>query len=235
MQQAQMAYDRAITVFSPDGRLFQVEYAREAVRRGSTTIGIKFKDGVALIIDKKVRSNLIEPKSIEKIYMIDEHIGAASSGLVADARMLVDYARVNAQVEKVTYNEKVGVEVLTKKVSDYVQQYTQYGGARPFGASLLIAGVDDEPHLFETEPSGAFLGYKADCIGAGRDIIMPIFEKEYKDTMSMDEAIVLALKGLKKAAEDPNAMIIAQIGIVTKDKGFRILEESETETYLNKI
>ena len=178
MQPAQMAYDRAITVFSPEGRLYQVEYAREAVKIGSTTIGIKFKDGVALIIDKKVRSRLIEPKSIEKIYIIDEHIGAASSGLMADARVLVDYARMTAQIEKVTYGEKIGVEPLVKKISDYVQQYTQYGGVRPFGTSLLVAGIDDtDVYLFETEPSGAFTGYKASCIGRGRETIMAICQK----------------------------------------------------------
>ena len=110
MQPAQMAYDRAITVFSPDGRLFQVEYAREAVKRGTTTVGLKFKDGVVLLIDKRIRSKLIEPDSIEKIYLIDEHIGCATSGLVADARVLVDQARVVAQIDKVTYGEKINVE-----------------------------------------------------------------------------------------------------------------------------
>lgn len=236
MQPAQMAYDRAITVFSPEGRLYQVEYAREAVKMGSTTIGIKFKDGVALIIDKKVRSRLIEAKSIEKIYIIDEHIGAASSGLMADARVLVDYARVSAQMEKVTYNEKIGVETLVKKISDYVQQYTQYGGVRPFGTSLLIAGIDDtDIYLFETEPSGAFTGYKASCIGRGREAVMNLFEKEYQDDMDQESAILLALKGLKQVSEDPNQPLVVEIGIITRGKNFEIMKQEEVDKYLKKL
>ncbi|HEU12945.1 MAG: archaeal proteasome endopeptidase complex subunit alpha [Thermoplasmata archaeon] len=236
MQPAQMAYDRAITVFSPEGRLYQVEYAREAVKMGSTTIGIKFKDGVALIIDKKVRSRLIEPRSIEKIYIIDEHIGAASSGLMADARVLVDYARVTAQVEKVTYGEKIGVEPLVKKISDYVQQYTQYGGVRPFGTSLLIAGIDDtDVYLFETEPSGAFTGYKASCIGRGREAVMAIFEKEYQENMQKDDAIMLALKAMKQVSEDPNQPMVVEIGLITRGTNFRILPQEETEAYIKKL
>jgi proteasome alpha subunit len=231
-----MAYDRAITVFSPEGRLYQVEYAREAVKMGSTTIGIKFKDGVALIIDKKVRSRLIEPKSIEKIYIVDEHIGAASSGLMADARVLVDYARVTAQVEKVTYGEKIGVEPLVKKISDYVQQYTQYGGVRPFGTSLLIAGIDDtDIYLFETEPSGAFTGYKASCIGRGRETVMAIFEKEYQENMQKDDAIMLALKAMKQVSEDPSQPMVVEIGLITRGTNFRILPQEETEAYIKKL
>ena len=139
MQPGQMAYDRGITVFSPDGRLFQVEYAREAVKKGTTTIGLKFKDGVILIVDKRVSSKLVEPKSVEKIYDVDKYIGCATSGLVADARILVDEARKNAQVHKVTYNENITVEALVKKICDLKQNYTQYGGARPFGTALLVA------------------------------------------------------------------------------------------------
>ncbi len=236
MQPAQMAYDRAITVFSPEGRLYQVEYAREAVKMGSTTIGIKFKDGVALVIDKKVRSRLIEPKSIEKIYIVDDHIGAASSGLMADARILVDYARVTAQVEKVTYNEMIKVESLVKKISDYVQQYTQYGGVRPFGTSLLIAGIDDSDiYLFETEPSGAFTGYKATCIGKGRDTIMAFFEKEYQDNLSMEDSIVLALKALKMVSEDQSQPLNVEIGVITKGKKFRIMSQEEVQPLISKV
>lgn len=166
MQMApQMGYDRAITVFSPDGRLFQVEYAREAVKRGTTAAGIKAKDGVVLIVDKRITSRLIEAESIEKIFQIDEHIGVATSGLVADARALVDRARVEAQINMATYDEPIGVEVLSKKICDHKQTYTQYGGVRPYGTALLIAGVDDKhPRLFESDPSGALLEYKATAI-----------------------------------------------------------------------
>ena len=142
-----MAYDRGITVFSPDGRLFQVEYAREAVKKGTTTIGLKFKGGVILIVDKRVSSRLVEPDSIEKIYNIDEYIGCATSGLVADARILVDQARKDAQTHKMTYNENIAVEMLVKKICDFKQNYTQYGGVRPFGTALLMAGTDDQSEL----------------------------------------------------------------------------------------
>src|SRR5438093_10964 len=152
MQPGQMAYDRAITVFSPDGRLFQVEYARVAVTRGNTTVGLKFKNGIVLMADKKIGSRLVETSSIEKIFQIDEHVGAATSGLVADARVLVDYARLVAQINKVTYSEKIGVDLLVKRICDYKQNYTQYGGVRPFGTALLVAGVDDlGTHLFESD------------------------------------------------------------------------------------
>jgi len=175
MQIPQMGYDRAITVFSPDGRLFQVEYAREAVKRGATAIGIKTKEGVILIADRRVGSRLLEASTIEKIYKIDEHICAATSGLVADARVLIDRARLEAQINRLTYDEPISIKELAKKICDFKQQFTQFGGVRPFGVSLLIAGVDKEPKLFETDPSGALLEYKATAIGAGRNTVMEFF------------------------------------------------------------
>src|SRR5438128_733856 len=202
MQPGQMAYDRAITVFSPDGRLFQVEYARVAVTRGNTTVGLKFKDGIVLMADKKIGSRLVETSSIEKIFQIDEHVGAATSGLVADARVLVDYARLVAQINKVTYSEKIGVDLLVKRICDYKQNYTQYGGVRPFGTALLVAGVDDlGTHLFETDPSGALVSYKAGSIGQGRQAVMELLEEKYKENMAQDDAMILGLQGLQKAAE----------------------------------
>lgn len=231
-----MAYDRGITVFSPDGRLFQVEYAREAVKKGTTTIGLKFKDGVILVVDKRVSSKLVEPESIEKIYDVDDYIGCATSGLVADARVLVDEARKAAQIHKVNYGENIGVEMLVKKVCDYKQQYTQYGGARPFGTSLLMAGVDDMGvHLFETDPSGALVAYKATCIGSGRPVVMDILEKEFKDKMSFEAALKLGLKALGAAIEDNPSAESVEIGVVEKDKKFRRLTETEISKVISKI
>jgi proteasome alpha subunit len=236
MQPGQMAYDRAITVFSPDGRLFQVEYAREAVKRGTTTVGLKFKDGVALIVDKRIASKLIESKSIEKIFQIDEHIGCATSGLVADARVLVDYARVIAQINKVTYAEKVDLETLVKRLCDYKQNYTQYGGVRPFGTALLVAGVDDQGcHLFETDPSGALVSYKAGSIGAGKNAIMDVFEEEYQEDMTQDGAILLGLKALVKATEENLNTKAVEIGLVRTDERFRRLSDAEVEAYVKKL
>jgi proteasome alpha subunit len=236
MQPGQMAYDRAITVFSPDGRLFQVEYAREAVKRGTTTVGLKFKDGVALIVDKRIASKLIESTSIEKIFQIDEHIGCATSGLVADARVLVDHARVIAQINKVTYAEKIDIETLVKRLCDFKQNYTQYGGVRPFGTALLVAGVDETgAHLFETDPSGALVAYKAGSIGAGKNAIMDVFEEEYEEGLGMDEAILLGLKALTKATEDKLSTKAVEVGIVREDENFRTLTEAEVDAYVKKL
>src|SRR3989475_936284 len=190
MQPGQMAYDRAITVFSPDGRLFQVEYARVAVTRGNTTVGLKFKNGIVLMADKKIGSRLVETSSIEKIFQIDEHVGAATSGLVADARVLVDYARLVAQINKVTYSEKIGVDLLVKRICDYKQNYTQYGGVRPFGTALLVAGVGDlRAPPFETGPSGALLVYQAGSIREGRPAGIGILRGEEKDKKGHGDAM----------------------------------------------
>ncbi|MEA3255211.1 MAG: archaeal proteasome endopeptidase complex subunit alpha [Candidatus Altiarchaeota archaeon] len=196
------AYDRAITVFSPDGRLFQVEYAREAVKRGTTACGVTYKNGVLLAVDKNIASRLIVPSSIEKIFQIDEHIGVATSGLVADARRLIEEARLKAQRSKLAYNEPVSIPSLTRDICDTKQVYTQYGGARPFGTALLIAGVNDESFLFETDPSGAFTQYTATSIGVGRGEVEKIFEKHYKEDMSRTNAIDLALRGLNIVSEE---------------------------------
>ncbi|OYT53734.1 MAG: proteasome endopeptidase complex, archaeal, alpha subunit [Candidatus Altiarchaeales archaeon ex4484_2] len=196
------AYDRTITVFSPDGRLFQVEYAREAVKRGTTACGITYKDGVLLAVDKNIISKLIVPASIEKIFKVDEHIGIATSGLVADARRLIDEARMKAQRAKVAYNEPINVATLTQNLCDLKQLYTQYGGARPFGTALLIAGLNDKPSLFETDPSGAFTEYTASAIGMGKTDVENLFEKEYKKNMSRKKSIEMVLKALNSVSED---------------------------------
>ena len=235
MQPANMAYDRAITVFSPDGRLFQVEYAREAVKRGTTTVGIKFRNGVVLIVDKRIASRLIEPDSIEKIFVIDDHIGCATSGLVADARALIDRARLDAQINEITYNEKIQVKTLVKRICDFKQTYTQYGGVRPFGTALLIAGVDETgPRLFSTDPSGALMEYKASSEGAGRSGAMAYFEENYQEDISMEDAVNLGIKALHKGTEgklNPDAI---EIGTVKDDQNFKILQKNETKSYVHK-
>lgn len=228
-----MAYDRGITVFSPDGRLFQVEYAREAVKKGATTIGLKYKGGVALIVDKRVSSKLVEPASIEKIYDVDDHIGCATSGLVADARILVDEARKTAQVHRITYGEIISVQMMVKKICDFKQNYTQYGGARPFGTALLMAGVDESGiGLYETDPSGALVSYKATAIGCGRAAVMDIFEKEYKDDMEFADALKLGLKGLALGVDDELIAENVEIGVVEVGKRFRRLSVDEISKLL---
>jgi len=238
MQMApQMGYDRAITVFSPDGRLFQVEYAREAVRRGTTAVGVKAQDGVAVLVDKRITSRLMEPESIEKIFQIDSHLGAATSGLVADARLLIDRARVESQINRMVYDESIGVEVLAKRICDFKQTYTQYGGVRPFGTALLIIGVDDDCiGLFETDPSGALLEYKATSIGAGRSTVMEVFEEKYREDMNLDEAMLLGLEALYKASEDTFDAATTEIGLITlEDKMFYKMDESDVATRVEQV
>ena len=231
-----MAYDRAITVFSPDGRLFQVEYAREAVKRGTTTVGVKFKDGVVLIVDKRLSSKLIEPKSIEKILKIDSHIGCATSGLVADARALVDRARIECQVNTFNYSEDLAVESLVKKICDFKQSYTQYGGVRPFGTAMLMAGIDASgPHLYETDPSGAMMAYKAGGIGAGRNEVMEVFEKDFKDNMTQTQAVNLGLKALSAANENNLKSEVVEIAVINPEREFHTLSSEEVGKAVKKV
>ena len=238
MQSLQNAgYDRAITVFSPDGRLFQVEYAREAVKRGTTSLGIKSKDGIVLVVDKRSTSRLVEPKSIEKIFQIDNHIGAASSGLVADARVLIDRARVESQINKITYNEPIRVESLVKKICDMKQMYTQNGGVRPFGSALIIGGINKgQCRLFETDPSGALIEYKATAIGAGRNEAMDVFEEKYQEDMSLDEAIDLALDAVYEATEGKVTDKTVEIAVIDKDtEQYRKLNDDEVSKYVDEL
>ncbi|RLI84453.1 MAG: proteasome endopeptidase complex, archaeal, alpha subunit [Archaeoglobales archaeon] len=235
MHLPQMGYDRAITVFSPDGRLFQVEYAREAVKRGATAIGVKTDGGVILVADRRVTSKLLEPNTIEKIYVIDDHIGAATSGLVADARILIDRARLEAQINRLTYDEPIRVKDLAKRICDFKQQFTQFGGVRPFGVSLLIAGIDEKPRLYETDPSGALLEYKATAIGAGRNVVMEFFEKEYRDGMSLEDAMVNAMVAMGKAIESELTYDGIEVGMVrVEDRVFRILGVDEIKGFVDK-
>ncbi len=237
MQTQKNGYDSAITVFSPDGRLFQVEYAREAVKRGTTAVGVKAVDGVVLLVDKRVTSKLLEAESIEKIFQIDEHIGAATSGLVADARVLIDYARVEAQSNRVTYDEPIGLEELSKRICDFKYAYTQSGGVRPFGTALLIAGVNDSiARLFETDPSGALLEYKATAIGSRRNETLEFFEKKYTDDIRLDDAIVIGLEAILSTAEGIFNAATIEIGVIElSTRKFRKLTYPEVEKYVQRV
>ncbi len=228
------AYDRAITVFSPDGRLFQVEYAKEAVRRGATAMGVVCADGVILVAHKNIVSNLLVFESMKKIFKIDNHIAATASGLVADARRLVDMARLEAQRHRLMYNEPMSVESVSRHLCDAMQSYTQYGGVRPFGVSLLIAGVDDEPKLYEAEPSGALTGFKADAIGSGKKEVDEFFEKEYKEGLSIEDGISLAMKALKKTTDAKLKAENVDIAEIAKGKKLKVLSDEEVSKYLSK-
>ena len=230
------AYDRAITVFSPDGRLFQVEYAKEAVRRGATSIGFVCKQGVVLIAHKTKVSKLIMPESLKKIFEIDDHIAVMASGMAADAMRLIDTARVEAQKYRYTYNEPADVENIARSVVDGMQLYTQYGGARPFGVSLIFGGVDSGPKVFEAEPSGALTGAKAAIIGAGKNEVTEYLEKEYKDDLSFDEAILLGFKALKQVPELKLKTDVFDVGIIPiSTKRFESLAPEKVAGHIAKV
>ncbi len=228
----QQAYDRGITIFSPDGRLYQVEYAREAVKRGSASVGVRTDEGLVLAADRQTRSPLIEPDSIEKIHSVDDHLAIASAGHVADARQLVDFARRQAQVERLRYDQPTDVESLTKEVTDHIQQYTQTGGARPFGVALLVAGFEgDRPRLFETDPSGTPYEWQAVAIGNGSEAAREHLESAYHDGLDLENGVALAIAALQETNEEltPGGVEIATLE--TETKGIRRLTPAELEPH----
>lgn len=218
-----MGYDRAITMFSPDGRLLQVEYAKKTVRQGSTAIGMVCSDGVLLVADKRVVDSLIVPESVEKIWQIDEHIGAAASGILSDARVLIDRAQLRAQQNRVTYDSEIDTLTIVKEMCDLKQVCTQSGGLRPFGVSILVAGIDDHtPKLFETDPIGIFFQYLATAIGEGEIEVEEILHSEYKEGLNMEDGLKLSLKALKKVlGENFKVERIDAAYISTAEKKFR--------------
>lgn len=213
-------YDQAITVFSPDGRLFQVEYALETVKRGSTVLGIASPEGVVLAAEERTTSRLQDPNFSWKIFEIDDHVGAAISGLSSDARLLIDQARMYAQSNKLMYDEPADIDVLSNRVGDIAQQYTQYGGVRPFGVSIIFGGVDKQgSKILQTDPSGAVWAYKAVSAGAGSETVSGLLEQKYRGDLTLDDAILLAVECLSKVVEgklEPDKMKIATIPATTK-------------------
>ena len=212
----QMGYDRAIVVFSPEGRMYQVEYARKAVEKATTAVGVTFANGIVLVAGRTLQKLLV-PESVEKISKIDEHIGIASCGILADSRVLIDYARVRAQVNRMTYNESIEVSSLVKDICDRKQRFTQVGGIRHFGVSLLVAGMNDTPHLFETDPSGTLREWKAQAVGRGVKEAKKVLVDEFKDGMAKEKAIDLALKALK-AGERKLTLRSTEMGIIENGK-----------------
>ncbi len=236
-QSQQQAYDRGITIFSPDGRLYQVEYAREAVKRGTASVGVRTPDGVVLAANRQVGSPLMERSSVEKIHKADDHVGVASAGHVADARQLVDLARRRAQGEQLRYGQTVGVETLTRAVTDHIQEYTQTGGARPFGVALLVGGVEDgEPRLFETDPSGTDYEWQAAAIGSDLEVIQEFLETEYRPDLDLDGGIELAIRALGAPVDEPlDAETVDVATIDTEDGQFRSVSTDHLESIVAEI
>ncbi|MBN2458529.1 archaeal proteasome endopeptidase complex subunit alpha [Candidatus Woesearchaeota archaeon] len=239
-----MGYDRAITMFSPDGRLLQVEYAKKTVKQGSSAIGIVCKDGVLLCTDKRIVDKLVVPESVEKIFQIDDHVAATASGILSDARVLIDRAQLKAQQHKVTYDNPIDTLSVVKDICNLKQICTQSGGLRPFGVSLLVAGIDDnKPILFVTDPTGIFFQYKAATIGEGETEIEEMLSKEYRDDISIEQALKLSVKALYSLDENFNVNRLdcvflttdkSQYTRVAADKLSKVLDEVKSEVKKKK-
>jgi len=200
MQHQVMGYDRAATMFSPDGHLLQVEYAEKTVRLGSASIGMICSDGVVIVSDKRIRDSLMDKESASKIYEVDSHIVATAAGILSDARIVVEKAQLVAQQYRVTYESPIDVESIIKEIADLKQAYTQYGGARPFGISVMVAGVntDNGPKLFVSDVTGNYFGYKAAAIGENDEKIREILREDYKESITIEQGLKLAFEIFKK-------------------------------------
>ncbi|MBY9005167.1 MAG: archaeal proteasome endopeptidase complex subunit alpha [Candidatus Lokiarchaeota archaeon] len=232
----QIKYDRALTVFSPEGRLYQVEYALEAVRRGTLAVAVKSKEDVCLAAQIKIPSTLMDADEIDKIFQVDEHIGVAISGLHADSRALVDYARVQGQSFRLTYDEPVRLNMLVKTIADVMQQYTQYGGIRPWGCALFFIGIDSVgTQIYTTSPSGIYRSFKAYAMGNGEATAREYLRTNYSEDLSFEDLVQLALNSVKEANDDESTKENIRLSYIkSKDKKFTIASKDEIEQFLNK-
>jgi len=238
-------YDRGVNTFSPEGRLFQVEYAMEAIKLGSTAIGIQTSEGVVLAVEKRVLSSLLVTSSIKKLAKLDGHMGCAMSGLVADARTLIDHSRVQTQHHWFTFNEKMKTESCVQSISDLALGFGEGSMARPFGVSLLVGGVDrDGPVLYHTDPSGAYIRFQAKAIGAGSEGAQTQLQEQYNKSMKLHEAQKLAFDVLKQVMEEKISAINVEMAVITpNDNGnaqdgygtFRILTKEENEEIITGL
>ncbi len=232
MLPAQQGYDRAITVFSPDGRLYQVEYAIETVRRGTIAVGVKCKQGVVIAVEEKARKLQISEHA-QKIFEIDQHVGVAAAGYIPDARSQVDNARFFSQSNRLIYDEEVEVETIAKHLADQSQQFTQYAGVRPNGVALILAGVNRESsQLYLTDPSGTYISYDAVAIGANSDRVTEFLEKTYKSDLSLEDASALATASIFIASDDKDATKNIRMAQVKSDAGkFELVSEEQIANY----
>ena len=228
------AYDRAITIFSPEGRLYQVEYALELVKRGAPIVGISSKEGVVLAANVTPESRLEDTKYFHKIYQLDEHVGAAIAGLMSDARVLIGQSRVYCQSNRLLYDEPVDIETLTRRIGDQSQVYTQHAGVRPFGVSMIIAGVDKTgSRVFSADPSGSYRGYRATAVGRKSEEANKVLEEGYRQGLTLEEATKLAVEAVKIASDGEVDSKILKVAVVpVETRAFRRLSEEEVGRYL---
>lgn len=226
-------YDKAITIFAPDGNLFQVQYAFEAVNRGSATVGIKGKDCIVLAVEKKTTAALQDPHTIRKILQVDEHIMLTFAGLQADARVLVDKARLECQSFRFNFEDEPTLEYIARFVAETQQKYTQKGGVRPFGISTFMIGYEGkEPKLYVTEPSGAYSLWKANAIGRNSKNLREYLEKNHKDDMGTNESIKLAVETLLEVVESSKNI---EICVMTSAKKFEMLDDAVIDKFVKEI
>jgi proteasome alpha subunit len=205
-------------MFAPDGHILQVEYAEKTVRLGSASIGMVCKDGVVIVSDRRTKDKLLVEDSANKVSEIDSHIMVTASGIISDARVLIEKARVLAQQHRVTYDGPTDVEAIVRDLADVKQQFTQYGGARPFGVALMVAGYDSKPRLFTTDVTGNYMQYKADAIGEGDEKIKEKLRQKYKEGMTSEQGAGLALEIFKEILGENYNPERFDIGIIKKDQ-----------------
>jgi len=236
-------YDRGVNTFSPEGRLFQVEYAIEAIKLGSTALGIQTSEGTVLAVEKRITSTLLESSSIEKLMEIDSHIGCAMSGLTADARTMIEHARVETQNHRFNYDEPMTIEACTQSICDLALQFGEGKKkgeekmSRPFGVALLLAGIDEKgPSLWHTDPSGTFSQYDAKAIGVASEGAQTALQDQYNKSMTLEEAETLALKVLKEVMEEKLDSNNVEIGSISVKTGkFRIYPKDELEKIITRL
>jgi len=230
------AYSFSLTTFAPSGKLVQIEYALQAVAAGKTSLGIKAKNGVVIATEKKIQSVLVDEGSIHKVQTLTENIGVTYSGMGPDFRVLVGKGRKSAQVYKKQYGESAPVSQLVREVATVMQEFTQSGGVRPFGVSLLAAGFDDEgPQLYQIDPSGSYWAWKASAIGKKQISAKSFLEKRYSEEMELEDAIHVAILTLKESFEGAVDENNIEIGIVGEDRKFKLLTPAEVKDYLQEV
>jgi len=230
-------YDRAITVFSPDGHLFQVEYAQEAVKKGSTAVGVRGANCVVLGVEKKSVAKLQEERTVRKICLLDDHVVMAFAGLTADARILVNRARLECQSHKLTVEDPVTLEYITRYIAELKQRYTQSNGRRPFGISCLIGGFDQDktPRLYQTEPSGTYHEWKANATGRNAKTVREFLEKYYnpEEVTTEQKTIKLAIRALLEVVQSGGKNL--EIAIMRYDQPMQMMEVAEIDRYVQEV
>ena len=229
---ASRGYDMTPTMYSPDGRIYQVEYAIETVKRGTLAIGISSKQGVIMAVEEKPRT-LQTSNVTQKIFQVDYHIGVAAAGYIPDARVQVDGARFFSQGNRMTYDESVEVATVAKHLADQAHQFTQYGGVRPNGVSMIIAGIDQKGEsIYVTDPSGTYIQFSAVAIGAGSDDVNEFLEKHYKDDLSIEDTAALAIAAINLKTDTKDVVNnIKMAKITTESKIFEKVSESDLQNY----